>query len=310
MEDYNNSNYNYNYDYNPDDDYQPSTPDKSIKGLKIMIVILAVILIGLSAMYFLQVKQMRDDFAVERDTRTNRLTTLLANYDSLRTENDTISQHLEVERFKTDSLLQKLQSERRLSYRKIREYEKQLGYMRTVMEGYIRQIDSLDKMNKQLIGENITYRKEIATARQRADMAEEKANELSTQVRKGSVIRARDIALRALSASDREVSRANRAARLRVDFVLVGNELSTPGERNVYVRIIGPDGYVMANGANDVFNYEGDMITYSAKRSVDYQNQDLSVSVFYNGAGITGGKYSVMIYIDGHLIGNNEIILR
>ncbi len=310
MEDYNNSNYNYNYDYNPDDDYQPSTPDKSIKGLKIMIVILAVILIGLSAMYFLQVKQMRDDFAVERDTLTNRLTTLLANYDSLRTENDTISQHLEVERFKTDSLLQKLQSERRLSYRKIREYEKQLGYMRTVMEGYIRQIDSLDKMNKQLIGENITYRKEIATARQRADMAEEKANELSTQVRKGSVIRARDIALRALSASDREVSRANRAARLRVDFVLVGNELSTPGERNVYVRIIGPDGYVMANGANDVFNYEGDMITYSAKRSVDYQNQDLSVSVFYNGAGITGGKYSVMIYIDGHLIGNNEIILR
>lgn len=308
MEDYNNSNYDYNYDYNQDD-YQPA-PDKSIKGLKIMIIILAVILLGLSAMYFLQVRQMREDFAVERDTLTNRLTTMLANYDSLRTENDTITQHLEVERFRTDSLLQKLQSERRLSYRKIREYEKQLGYMRTVMEGYIRQIDSLDKMNKQLIGENITFRKEIATARQRADMAEEKASELSTQVRKGSVIRARDIALRALSSSDREVSRANRAARLRVDFVLVGNELSTPGERNVYVRIIGPDGYVMANGANDVFNYEGDMITYSAKRSVDYQNQDLSVSVFYNGAGITGGKYSVMIYIDGHLIGNNEIILR
>ena len=170
--------------------------------------------------------------------------------------------------------------------------------------------DSLNTLNQKLVNENITYRKQITSARLRADKAEEKAQELSTKVQKGAVIRARDIALVALNRSDKVVSRAARAERLRVDFVLVGNELSQPGERNVYARIIGPDGYVLANRSNAAFNYEGDMITYSATRQVDYQNEDLSVSLFYNGTGITGGKYQVMIYIDGHLIGSNEIILR
>ncbi|MFR5872205.1 MAG: hypothetical protein ACLUEV_11985 [Alistipes sp.] len=35
------------------------SPNKSVKGLKIMIVIMALILAALSAIYFLQVKQMR-----------------------------------------------------------------------------------------------------------------------------------------------------------------------------------------------------------------------------------------------------------
>ncbi len=311
MENYN-DNYDPRYDNYGSDPYYPQEDpqQKSIKGLKIMIVILALILAGLSVMYFTQVRQMNAVFAEERDTLTNRLTRMLGQYDSLQTENDTISQHLEAERFKADSLLERLKNERSWSRKKIKDYEKRLGYMRTVMEGYIHQIDSLNTLNQKLGSENVSLRKQITSARLRADMAEEKASELSTKVQKGAVIRARDIALLALNNSDKVVSRANRAARLRVDFVLVGNELTTPGERNVYAQITGPDGYILANSSNDLFDYEGDMITYSATRQVDYQNDDLYVSLFYNGAGITAGKYSVRIFIDGHLIGSNEIILR
>ena len=84
------------------------------------------------------------------------------------------------------------------------------------MEGYIRQIDSLDRINKKLVNENTTIRKMITTYKLRAETAEEKSQELSTKVRQGAVIRARDIRLLALSKSDREVSRASRAERLRV----------------------------------------------------------------------------------------------
>ena len=63
-------------------------------------------------------------------------------------------------------------------------------------------------------------------------------------------------------------------------------------------------------GVYELFDFEGDKITFSAARQVDYQNNDLSVSLFYNGSGITSGKYRVKIYTDGNLIGSNEIILR
>lgn len=315
MDNYNNyqPDYNQGYDnqgYDPYGGYPQQLQQKSIKGLKIMIVILAVILGALSVLYFTQTKQMKAEYEEARDTLTARLTMMLANYDTLRTENDTLAQHLTDERFKADSLLETLKNERNLTRKKIKDYEKRLSYMRTVMEGYIHQIDSLNTLNQKLVNENITYRKEITSARLRADMAEEKAQELSTKVQKGAVIRARNIALVALNQSDKVVTRVARAARLRVDFVLVGNELSQPGERNVYARIIGPDGYVLANRNNATFNFEGDMITYSATRQVDYQNEDLSVSLFYNDSGITAGKYQVMIYIDGHMIGSTEIILR
>lgn len=310
---YGNQNYggpNYDYNNNYDPGYGGGGPNKSVKGLKIMIIIMAVILVALSAIYFMQVKQMQEDFAIERDTLTSQLTSLLNDYDTLKTLNDTLSVHYEGERQKADSLLQTLQKERRLSYAKIREYEKKMTYMREVMTGYIRQIDSLNTINKKLVSENSSIRKKILDYRLRAESAEEKSQELSTKVRQGSVIRARDIRLVALSKSDREVSRANRAERLRVDLVLVGNELSTPGERNVYTQIIGPDGYPLVNGSNALFDFEGSSITYSAMRSVDYQNNDLNVSLFYNGPGITSGKYQVKIYTDGHMIGSSEISLR
>ncbi len=293
-------------DYNQE--YQ--TPNKSIKGYQVIIVILAVILAALSFQYFRQVRQLKSDFSVERDTLTSRFEQLVVQYDNIKTENDTISLHLGVERDKADSLLQRLQKERSFSASKIRSYEKELGTLRTVMRGFIVQIDSLNTLNKKLASENVEYRKQVSTERLRADMAEEKASELTTKIRKGAVVRAREIGLVALSNSDREVTRAARATRLRIDFVLAANELAPAGEREVYVRITGPDGYVLANASNNTFAFEGDRLTYSAVRSVDYQNQDLSVSLYYNGSGVANGNYKIAVYMDGYQIGSSEILLR
>ena len=298
-----------------DDDYMTPQPDagKSIRGYRIVIIILSVILVALSVLYFsIHRQQMVDNqlLQADRDSIQNDLGRLMTDYDNLQVTNDSISANLNVERDRADSLMTRLKKERSWNLAKIKQYEKEVGTLRTVMKSYIRQIDSLNTINKKLVSENSSIRKKILDYRLRAESAEEKSQELSTKVRQGSVIRARDIRLVALSKSDREVSRANRAERLRVDLVLVGNELSTPGERNVYTQIIGPDGYPLVNGSNALFDFEGSSITYSAMRSVDYQNNDLNVSLFYNGPGITSGKYQVKIYTDGHMIGSSEISLR
>lgn len=100
------------------------------------------------------------------------------------------------------------------------------------MRGYLHQIDSLNTLNKKLIDENVSYRKEITTAQMRAEMAEEKAQELNNKVRQGSVINARGIRMVALNARSKEVSRIKNAERLRVDFTLTANALATPGEKD------------------------------------------------------------------------------
>lgn len=297
------------YDY---DDYEnEDNGNKSLKGYKVVIVLLTIILIGISGLFFMQTKQLKDDFAIERDTLTNQLSNLKADFDNLETTNDTLSLQLEVERLRTDSILQQLQKERNASLATIRKYKKEVGTLRAIMKDYVRQIDSLNTLNQKLSSENVSLRKTIVTQTKRAEMAEEKADEMALRVRQGSVIRARDIKLVPLNENDKELKRGiKRAVRLRADMTLAANDIANPGSRNVYIRITAPDGYIMATEESKSFEYQGDALIYSAVREVDYQNSDLSVSIYYNGSGFTEGEYSVDIYIDGHQAGTYKALLK
>lgn len=292
---------------------QQNQAEKTIKGYKILIIALIIILGALTFFHLRQVQMLRGNEAeltVQRDTLFNRLSGVMADFDNLKTENDTINANLAIERQKADSLMTRLKNERSLSYAKIKQYEKELGTLRTIMRSYVQQIDSLNTLNQSLSRQNIEYRRNESTLKLRAETAEEKAQELDTKVRKGSVILARNISLAALNNRDKEVTRASNAVRLRTDFVLTANELAQPGARDIYVRIIGPEGYLLSSSTNNVFECDGERLAYSASRNVDYQNTDLNVSIYYNGGGIVGGKYAVSVYTDGKLIGSNEIILK
>ena len=178
------------------------------------------------------------------------------------------------------------------------------------MKNYLRQIDSLNTVNKKVIGENVSLRKEISTEKLRADVAEERASELQNKVAQGSVLRARDITLVALNASDKIISRVKNAATLRVDFTVGANELAKAGNRQIYLCITSPDGYLLSTDAMPTFSYQGTNKGYSASREVDYQNEDVDVSIYYKGSGFIPGTYKVAIYMDGNLIGSSEIAVR
>lgn len=297
-----------------DDDYQTRpAPDKSIRGYRVVIIILSVILVALSVLYFsIHRQQMIDNdlLQADRDSIQNDLGRLMTDYDNLHITNDSISANLTIERDRADSLMGRLQKERSWSLSKIKQYEKEVGTLRTIMRGYLQQIDSLNTLNKKLIKENVGFRKEISSANLRADMAEEKASELNNKVRAGSVIKARDIRLVALNERSKDVSRIKNAARLRVDFMLTANELATPGAKTIYVRITSPDGYVLTTESMPTFAYEGERLTYTAMREVDYQNQDLGVGIFYNSTGFPAGTYSIQLYCDGYLIGSTQVAMR
>ena len=253
-----------NLGYDPsefeDDDLPQPDAGKSIRGYRIVIVILSVILVALSILYFsMHRQQMLDNQLLQsdRDSIQNDLGRLMDDYDNLRISNDTISANLDFERQRADSLMTRLKKERSWNLAKIKQYEKEVGTLRTIMRGYLHQIDSLNSLNKQLIRENVSYRKEISSANLRAEVAEEKAAELNNKVRVGSVVRARDIRLTALGQRGGHARRTHDlrahhlARRLRADhrgdahlrvrgrtaelFGLAQRRLPEPGPRRGYL---------------------------------------------------------------------------
>ncbi len=292
------------------DEYQDQQVDnKAVRGYRIVIIILAVILVALSVVYFNMHREQQAEYALLEEDRTKiqgDLDSLIVSFDDLKIQNDSIASSLE----EANKIMEQLKNERRLNYAKIRAYEKEVGTLRTVMQGYIRQIDSLNNINQQLTKENISYKKEISTAQLRAEMAEERAEELNNKVRVGAVIRARSITMQSLNSRGKEVTRVKNASRLYLDFALAANELAEPGNKAIYACVTSPEGYLIANSAAATFTFEGEQKVYSAMREVDYDGSDLGVGIYVDGSGFTPGTYQIELYIDGRLAGSAEVAMR
>ena len=227
---------------------------------------------------------------------------LVAELESLKDQNDTMM----IKYQEAVVMLEQLQKEKTYNYNQLAKYKREVETLRGVMKGYLRQIDSLNTINSNLQAENVAYKKEITTAQLRADVAEEKAEELDTKVRIGAVIRASGVRMLALNNKSKEVRRIKQATRLRVDFELTANELAEPGEKSIYICITSPDGYMLASNDMILFTFEGEEMMASAMRKVDYENQSVPVSIFYDGAAFEKGTYKVDIYIDGRHSGSQE----
>ena len=315
----NGSNNGNNEEYNDNviDDYEAEIArhKRTSNGFMLCTIILVVLLIP--AAYFsisfgLKHKTIKDNLEIVESARRifedensmlqRNAEDLVTELESLKDQNDTMMLKYQ----EAVVMLEQLQKEKTYNYEQLAKYKKEVATLREVMKGYLRQIDSLNTINSNLQAQNIQYKKEINTAQMRADVAEERADELNTKVRIGSVIQASGIRMVALNGKSKEVKRIKMAERLRVDFDLTANELAEPGEKSIYVRILGPDGYLLASSDVILFNFEGDEMRASAMRKVDYENESVPVSIFYDGS-FTKGTYSVEIYVDGRLSGSKEV---
>ena len=306
------SQYNYD-DTRYDDEYgyeEQGVDNKAVRGYRIVIIILAVILVALSVVYFNMHREQQQEYHLLEQDRTRiqgDLDSLIVSFDDLKIKNDSMTANLE----EANKLMEQLKNERRLNYAKIRAYEKELGTLKTIMKSYLRQIDSLNTVNQKLTKENVSYKKQISTAQLRAEMAEERAEELTNKVRVGSVIRVRSIGLEPLNAKSNPSSRVKNAARLKVNCILSANELAEPGNKTVYVCVTSPEGYLISSPDASSFTFEGEKKLYSSSRDVDYTaTEDLPVSIYIDGSGFTAGTYKVEVYIDGRLSGSSEVALR
>ena len=288
---------------------------RSIKGLKTMLLFAVILLVPaayFSISYVVKYSSIKEDYAIVESARQlfeeqnamlqRDAESLVTELKELKDRNDTMM----VKYQEAVVMLEQLQKEKTYNYNQLAKYKREVETLRGVMKGYLRQIDSLNTINSNLQKQNVAYKKEITTAQLRANVAEERADELGTKVRIGSVIRASGIRIVALTDKSKEVRRVKQAARLRVDLELTANELAEPGEKSIYICITAPDGYVLSPEDMILFNFEGEEMVASAVRKVDYENQSVPVSIFYDGAHFERGTYKVDIYIDGRHSGSQE----
>lgn len=272
-------------------------------------VILAAALIFLVVMYFDQKNKMVDMETVltqEKDSLQNELRLMVHGYDTLKTDNDTLMANLQKEKKRIVQLLAIDASNVQL----IKKYKAEIGTMREIMKGYIVQIDSLNTLNKQLVAENTGIKQQITEVQNTNVELTKAKEELTSKVTAASVIQAKDINAVTLNKKRKETTRINNIDKLRICFTLRENPIAAPGEKEVFMRVIRPDSLVITTSQDNLFDFNGNKLVYSASRLVDYMNQDIEMCIFLDNTGdFIVGTYSVELYLENNIIGRTTFAL-
>jgi hypothetical protein len=272
-------------------------------------VILAAALIFLVVMYFDQKNKMVEMETVltqEKDSLANELRLMAHGYDTLKTDNDTLMANLQKEKARIVQLLSINASNVQL----IKKYKAEIGTMREIMKGYIVQIDSLNTLNKQLMAENVDIKQQISEVQNSNVELTKAKEELTSKVTVASVIQAKDINAVTLNKKRKETTRLNLIDKLRICFTLRENPIAAAGEKEVFMRVIRPDSLVITTSPDNLFDYKGNKLVYSASRLVDYMNQDIEMCIFLDNTGdFIVGNYSVELYLENNIIGRTTFAL-
>jgi FtsZ-binding cell division protein ZapB len=292
----------------------PVPPEKENKGnltfLIVVVIVLSVILIGLIFTYFNQKHKMTEMVTVlteEKDSLSNELEHMLYRYDTLRTNNDSLSIQIQAEKDRIKGLLA-LQAS---NAQKIRLYKKELSTLREIMKSYIRQIDSLNTKNQLLIAENNEVRTQLSTVQKNNEELEKIKDDLTGKVAVASVIQAKNIIITPLNKRSKPKDRVEVIEKIRVCFTLRENPIAPAGYKTVYLRLVRPDDFILASNQDNIIDVNGQPVVYTASREVEYLNSDIDMCIYWDNDGsLIPGKYKVELYLEGELIGASDFLLK
>lgn len=287
--------------------------DQNAKLKKIMYAMIAVAVILAAALAYIWYERtsLVNELNLEKEDLTAQMVALQNDYATLSSDYDTINSQLDSSREEVSQLIDRIKKTEATNRAKIRQYEKELGTLRTIMRSYIVQIDSLNTLNKKLTADAAAARREAAESRRRAESMQQTVEDLTSQVATGSVIKGRGLILEAYNSSDKVTDRSSRTVRLLASLSLVENDLAPKERVRVYIRVKDPDGILLTNSNMTSFEFNGETLIASASREVDYTGSEVELSIYLNDIPeYTKGVYKVEAYTEAALLGKAELLLR
>lgn len=275
--------------------------------LAVLAAVLAVALAVVASRDYKMVKELEADKADLEE----RISVLKTDFDNLSSDYDFINTQLDSSREEVAMLVDRIKKTEATNRKKMREYEKELGTLRSIMKSYLVQIDSLNTANQRLASELSSSRKALAQAKGENQELASKVENLASKVETGSIVKARGIEVKAYNASNKVTDRSSRVKRLAVSLSLVENELARRGAMNVYIRVKDPDGVLLLDGENGSFKLGKEKVAASAFREVDYQGKELDMIIYLNNVeDYVKGIYTIDVYTDKSQLGSAELLLR
>ena len=284
--------------------------------------VLALIIIGLSCGLISlkgnlntlekEKEQQRADFQAEVDSLVRVHNELKANYGELSSQ---LAEKDSIILANAEEITRLLETQ--WDYDRVK---RKVNDLQAISQRYIHQLDSLYVVNEQLIAENERIREEVQEERKQNRALQRQKDELTNKVNLASTLRIYNLSANAVrfkgGSQETETDKAGRTERVRVMFTIGQNDLVDPGTKTFYLRIADPSKNIISKGMGDeyAFMYQGELLQYTEKVQVNYDNREKDVRAYYikpSGREMQPGYYFVDVYDDNNnLVGQTSFNLR
>lgn len=298
----------------------------SIKVLTVLVVIL-VIAIGFLIYSNMQLRNEVEDQSQKIVTKDSEVVQKTKELDELRLEFERVREEREALGLNNDSLNLQIQNLDRtiadlkrsgtINSKKRRELEALVASLRSDLAQKDEQIALLTSERDTLRRNVEVLDRERTQLRDTISTLNSTRERLQSKVNAGSVLKAKDVNVSMINKRGKEKDskrfRSKSLDKVKVTFSLDENKVTDAGPKEVMISVIEPSGatlYDLANGGG-IFDADGKKAYYSAKETINYNNEKTDVTVLYDkGMPFEKGKHIVEVYADGHKIGESSFDVK
>lgn len=298
-----------------------------MKRNKILIIIGAILTLALIAIVvylLLTVSRQQQELAEaqltneqlqDNITMAGELAELNAQFEqheneAIRLENDTILAKYNSAKQRVEELIAELNSQKVKSAEQIQKLRDEIATLRGLLRHYVAQVDSLSRENAALRDENTEIRnqnEQLTTTVTNISNENRTLNERMTLAEKLNVT---GVMLTPLNKKGKNEKNVTKATQLMVTFTIPQNNSTPVGTKTIYMRITGPEGSLLGNGGT--FTFEGQSLTCTAKKTIDYAGDEIAgIHIYWDvNATLNPGDYTVELFADNFRLTSRHFTLK
>ena len=286
-------------------------------------ILVAIALIGLLIMGLGSCSSDKEQLQRQLDSMklANEKLQLAGEYETLNNEfqqyenqaqylqNDSLLEQYTQAKDKVEKLLAELKTEKATNRKRIKELQGEIATLKSLLRHYVAVIDSLGRENTELKNQNQQLQTENRQLSSTVSDYTQKNQRLSERMELAEKLNLTGLSFNALNKKGKTEKKIGKAKQLLVSFTIPQNNSTPVGEKTFYVRIVSPEGTVLGQGRT--FPFEGGNVVYTEKKTIEYDQQEVSLSVYHNvTSDLSKGSYLVEVFVDNYRLASRSFAMN
>lgn len=287
------------------------------KGTIVLAIIVALLAIGAGVLAYMLVDQQKQNeelqelAEMDKAEMEDQYKQFDIQYGELQSKlsNDSLIAQIEDERRRTQQLLEELENTKATDAAEIKRLKAEIASLRKVLQHYVMQVDSLNRLNQTLAEENTQIKAQVREANNQISDLTGERNQLRDKVDIAAQLDATGFWVTSKNKKGKETEKVKDVKKLAFGFTIVKNVTASNGQRIIYARILKPDNTTL--GAKGSFKYENTSLEYSEKKYIEYTGEEAKVTMYCDiDEYLEAGTYKLHVFCDNQMIGSTSFTLK